>query len=242
MFEHHNLYIYVCLTYSMKPITIHGTPVIDVYESFDGSYWFVTEKAWTQDSVIGGKLYENDQILYGYVRLSSCPDCAEFGYFSEAELRLLGPGVWKVPQRSWSVCPEVTAEQAPDGRGSFASDIQCDGKDTYSQPLLSCSYTCKEVDEKMNSDTQQRLDGYLSLFAVISEKADSDAVAIAILQEMSKDRRSAEIYEEREAKNDKPATEKQKQFMKKLNIPVPANVTKREASMLIDEELGKNGE
>ena len=101
---------------------------------------------------------------------------------------------------------------------------------------------CKEVNEKMNSDTQQRLDGYLSLFNTISEKTDSDAVAIAVLQEMSKDRRSTEIQEEREAKNNKPATEKQKQFMKKLNIPVPANLTKREASMLIDEELGKNGE
>ena len=226
----------------MELITIHGTPIIDVYESFDGSYWFVTEKAWTQDSVIDGKLYENDQILYGYVRLSSCPDCAEFGYFSEAELRLLGSGVWKVPRRNWPVCPEVTEEQVPDGRSSSAGDIHSHGKDTCSQPRLSCSYTCKEVDEKMNSNTQQRLSGYLSLFDTISEKTDSDAVAIAILHEMSKDRRSTEIHEERETRNDKPATEKQKQFMKKLNIPVPENLTKREASMLLDEELGKNGE
>ena len=59
---------------------------------------------------------------------------------------------------------------------------------------------------------------------------------------MSKDRRSAEIHKEREIRSDEPATEKQKQFMKKLNIPVPSNLTKREASMLLDEQLGKNGE
>ena len=65
-------------------VTIKGQPIIEVYESFDGSYWFVTEKAWKQDSLLGRKVYKNDQILYGYVRLSSCPDDAEFGYFSEA--------------------------------------------------------------------------------------------------------------------------------------------------------------
>jgi hypothetical protein len=53
----------------MEKTTIKGAPVIEIYESFDGSYWFVTEKAWTQDSVITGKVYENDQILFGYVRL-----------------------------------------------------------------------------------------------------------------------------------------------------------------------------
>jgi len=112
---------------------------------------------------------------------------------------------------------------------------------------LSYSNHCKEVDEKMDTETQQRLNGYVTLFNAISEKLDSDAVAIAILQELSKDRRSGEIRGERAAKNaeanaNEPATEKQKQFMKKLNIAFPANVTKHEASTLLDEELGKNGE
>jgi len=44
------------------------------------------------------------------------------------------------------------------------------------------------------------------------------------------------------AKNAEPATPKQKQFMKKLNIQFPSNVTKHEASVLIDDELGKGGE
>ena len=95
-------------------ITIKGRRVIDIYESFDGSYWFVTEKAWKQDSIIGGKLYENDQILFGYVRLSSCPGCDEFGYFSEAELKLLGWRVWKVHRQDWGACPGVEVEGVSD--------------------------------------------------------------------------------------------------------------------------------
>ena len=69
-----------------ETVTVKGKPVIEIYESFDGSYWFVTERAYRQDSVIDGKVHKDDQILFGYVRLSSCPDCAESGYYSEAEL------------------------------------------------------------------------------------------------------------------------------------------------------------
>jgi hypothetical protein len=96
-------------------VTIKGQPIIEVYESFDGSYWFVTENAWKQDSLIGRKVYKQDQILYGYVRLSSCPDCAEFGYFSEAELMRLGWKVWKVDRRNWPVCPGVEVIEMPEG-------------------------------------------------------------------------------------------------------------------------------
>jgi len=70
-------------------VTIKGQPIIEVYESYDGSYWFVTEKAYKQDSVIDGEVYEDDQVFFGYVRLSSCPEFAEFGYFSEAQLKSL---------------------------------------------------------------------------------------------------------------------------------------------------------
>jgi len=90
-----------------KIVTIQGVPVIDIYESFDGSYWFITEKLHKQDSVIHGKVYQDDQILFGYVKLSACPQFAEWGNVSETELRLLGGRVWKVPKKNWSVCPEI---------------------------------------------------------------------------------------------------------------------------------------
>ncbi|MBN2130030.1 MAG: hypothetical protein JW741_11065, partial [Sedimentisphaerales bacterium] len=214
---------------------IKGQPVIEIYESFDGSYWFVTEKAWRQDSVIGGKVYKNDQILFGYVRLSVCPECAEFGYFSEGELKRLGPRIWKVHRQDWAVCPLVEVAEPADEQQGGEPGSDCPPSPSYSN-------TCKEVDEKMETDTQQRVDSYIALFDGISEKVNSDAVAIAILQEISKDRRSGEIRTERATQGTGPATEKQKQFMKKLNIRFPATVTKHEASALIDEELAKNGE
>ena len=95
-------------------VTIKGQPIIEVYESFDGSYWFVTEKAWKQDSLLGRKVYKNDQILYGYVRLSGCPENADFGYFSETQLMRLGWKIWKVEKKNWPVCPGVEVIEVPE--------------------------------------------------------------------------------------------------------------------------------
>ena len=99
-------------------VTIKGEPVIDIYESFDGSYWFITEKCYKQDSVINGQVYKDDQILFGYARLSACPQFAEFGYISETELNLLGPRVWKVPKMNWPICPEVEVHKAAEKAAS----------------------------------------------------------------------------------------------------------------------------
>jgi hypothetical protein len=107
-------------------VTIKGVPVIEIYESFDGSYWFITERLYKQDSVIDGKVYKDDPILFGYVRLSACPEFAEWGNVSETELKLLGSRVWKVPRKNWDVCPEVEIknikdEQAEDANGRTGS-------------------------------------------------------------------------------------------------------------------------
>jgi len=109
--------------------------------------------------------------------------------------------------------------------------------------LESYSNDCKEVDKKMNQNIQAKLDNYLELFQELKQKTGGDdGTALRLLQELAKDRRTEEIREERENKNSEPATDKQKKFMKKLGIDFPGTVTKQEASMLIDEELGKNGE
>lgn len=91
-------------------VTIKGKPIIDIYESFDGSYWFITEQCHKQDSLINGKVYHNDPIFFGFVRLAACPEYAEWGYISETELKLLGARVWKVPKKHWPVCPLVEVE------------------------------------------------------------------------------------------------------------------------------------
>jgi hypothetical protein len=93
-----------------KSVTIQGVPVIDIYESFDGSYWFITEKLYKQDSIIHGKVCKDDQILFGYVKLSACPGFAEWGNISESELKSLGNRVWKVHRQDWEVCPEVEVQ------------------------------------------------------------------------------------------------------------------------------------
>jgi hypothetical protein len=94
----------------------------------------------------------------------------------------------------------------------------------------------------MNQNIQAKLDKYLDLFEELKQKTNDERTALTLLQEVSKDRRMEEIREEREVKNSEPATTKQLNFMKKLGIDVLPGITKREASMLIDEELGRNGE
>ena len=94
----------------------------------------------------------------------------------------------------------------------------------------------------MNQDIQAKLDGYLELFQEIRRKTDDERTALTLLQEVSKDRRMEEIRQERDSQRQQPATERQKRFMDDLGIKYPKNVTKQEASVLIDEELGKNNE
>ena len=120
-------------------VTIKGKPVIDIYESFDGSYWFITEKSHKQDSVIDGKVYKDDQILFGYARLSACPEFAEFGYISETELRLLGNRIWKVPKENWPICPEVEVQDIAD---SASLDNTTGREVNSSRSSKSCSIFC----------------------------------------------------------------------------------------------------
>jgi hypothetical protein len=94
----------------------------------------------------------------------------------------------------------------------------------------------------MDTETQQRVSGYLALFGAIAEKVENDAVAIAILQEVSKDRRSLQMQGERSEKDNRPATAKQKDYLRKLGIAFREDISKAEASALIDEGLGKTGE
>ena len=92
-------------------ITIKGELVIEIYKAIDGSYWFITEKLYKQDSIINGRVYKDDQILFGYARLAACPEYAEFGNISETELKLLGNRVWKVPRSNWHLCPLVEIKE-----------------------------------------------------------------------------------------------------------------------------------
>ena len=73
---------------------INGKKVIKAWESFSGWYWFATEKAHTQDSIINDRVVENDQIWHGLVQGLE----EEWGYFSQAELESMKHGVWRIPK------------------------------------------------------------------------------------------------------------------------------------------------
>lgn len=63
-------------------------PVIEVWESYGGDLWFITEEP------------ENGR-AFGYARLAAMPQFAEWGYVDYAELQR-NPKVWEVEERNWS--------------------------------------------------------------------------------------------------------------------------------------------
>lgn len=79
---------------------IDGEKVLKAWESFSGWYWFAIEKIGNQDSVIGGKVFDDDTIWYGFVQ----GQFEEWGSFSQKELENLAPKVWEIPPRNlpWS--------------------------------------------------------------------------------------------------------------------------------------------
>lgn len=79
---------------------IDDKEVLKAWESFSGWYWFGTEKVQTQDSMIDGKVFKNDQIWFGLVQ--GCDE--EWGDFSQAELESLKGKIWVIPKQNlpWS--------------------------------------------------------------------------------------------------------------------------------------------
>ena len=79
---------------------IDDKEVLRGWESYSGWYWFAVEKVQTQDSVIDGKVYKDDQIWFGLVQGME----EEWGDFSQAEIESLAPKTWKIPKKNlpWS--------------------------------------------------------------------------------------------------------------------------------------------
>jgi hypothetical protein len=207
-------------------VTIFGEPVVDIYESENTRCWFITKKVQK----------EGQWFLSGYVRCFKPLMLAEFRHLPEETLQDMTRHIWKVPQDAWKRCPCVDIEEDCEG----PKIVRCDEPDREAEASPSYSNDCKEVDKKMDESTKEKVDDYLEVFNEIKKKTDDSKVAIGLLSEICKDRRMQEIKEQKEANNNEPATEKQKRFMKNLGIDFPKSVTKKEATMLIDEELGKN--
>ena len=84
----------------------------------------------------------------------------------------------------------------------------------------------------MKKEFQKSIDEYIELYDAIQEKAVSEDVAVAVFQEIGKDKRTAEIAE---AANDGLATEKQKNYLRDLGVDFEESITKKEASVLIEQ-------
>jgi hypothetical protein len=93
----------------------------------------------------------------------------------------------------------------------------------------------------MKADIKAKVEAYLDLLGEIKGRVNDEATAARILTEVAKDVRMEQIREEREI-HPEAATQRQLQFMKRLGVDIPAGVSKTEASRLIDQELGRNGE
>ena len=79
-----------------KDLYIDDKKVLRGWESFTGWYWFGTEKAYKQDSLIEGQVYNDDTIWFGYVQGLE----EEWGYFSQAEIESLKPKTWEIPKKN----------------------------------------------------------------------------------------------------------------------------------------------
>jgi len=84
-------------TTKRNELFIDGRKVLAGWESFSGWYWFATEKSEERKvsdgggSVFDGKTVD-DTIWFGFVQ----GQVSEWGYFSEAEIRRLGPRAWRI--------------------------------------------------------------------------------------------------------------------------------------------------
>ena len=102
----------------------------------------------------------------------------------------------------------------------------------------------------MENKITEKIEGYLKLLESIKVRVGDDRIAMDILKEVQKDLRMEQIREERASNgnshnnshtgsNDRPATQPQINYLRKLGVSVPTGLTKKRASELIDEALAQ---
>ena len=69
---------------------------------------------------------------------------------------------------------------------------------------------------------------------------DKEKIAIAIMQEIAKDKRTEMMKQEREQREKEPATIKQIGFLKILGVTADGEITKKKAGRLIELALKNN--
>jgi hypothetical protein len=97
--------------------TVRLSEIREVWESFTGWHWFVTE-------------YHEGSLAFGLVRGWEL----EWGYFDLDELRELEneSRVWKVPKKNWAFCPCVESDAVSCSRETGA--VKCRKKTVRAVP------------------------------------------------------------------------------------------------------------
>src|SRR6266540_7161283 len=95
-----------------------------------------------------------------------------------------------------------------------------------------------------NQTIQEKVKQYLELYDEVRQRTGDERVALAVMQELSKDHRVEEMKAERAAnrKNGNdfvPATIKQIMMLLSLKVRLPDQLSKQEASQLIEEAKTK---
>ena len=81
------------------------------------------------------------------------------------------------------------------------------------------------------------ISSYVNLLEELKSSTKDDVAALALLQEIGKDRRTSRINGN---SSNSAATQKQKAYLQKLGVEFEPDISKAEASQLIDEALLKN--
>lgn len=89
----------------------------------------------------------------------------------------------------------------------------------------------------MKIDIQTNIDEYALLLDQIRERFGDDADAMTVLQEIRKDIRMKSIQQEKSLNGNVPATDNQIGYLKRLGAEIPKELTKKQASKLIDAAL-----
>lgn len=87
----------------------------------------------------------------------------------------------------------------------------------------------------MKAQIQKEIDHYVELYDAVQTKTGNDDIAVVIFQEITKDTRMRYIQKS----DDGLATERQKELLCDRGISFPDELTRKEASNLIEQVLQK---
>ena len=122
--------------------------------------------------------------------------------------------------------------------GSMSQNIQAAGKamrQNFESDNRNLSQ-CKEVEHKMDVDISNKVRSYIELIETIKEQTGDDTIAVAIFHEVVKEMRTEnKSFPKKVYNSDSPATDKQIEYLKKLGVHIPEQVTRQQASDLIDQ-------